>query len=258
MTLLSIRNLTVTLAEDPGRKILDGVSLSVPELSIVALVGGSGSGKSTTGFSVTGLLSPALKITAGEILFKGEDLLRASAERMRQLRGKEIGMVFQEPLHAFNPVFTVGAQIEEVVRQHTALSRQDMKKRVTDLLVQVGLSDAGRVLASYPHQLSGGMRQRAMIAQAMAASPSLLIADEPTSSLDVTLQAKVLELFRHLRDQFKLSIILITHDLGVVAHLADHIVVLERGKVVESGRTQDIVDHPKHSYTQKLMQTQKV
>jgi len=257
-SILTIRNLTVALADDPAQKIIDGVTFSVPPLSIVALVGGSGSGKTTTGFSVTQLLSPALRITQGEIFFKEEDLLKVKPVRMRSLRGKEIGMVFQEPLHAFNPVFTVGTQIEEVLRQHTSLSRKEIRKRISDLMMQVGLSDAARVTDSYPHQLSGGMRQRAMIAQAIAASPLLLIADEPTSSLDVTLQAKVLELFRHLRDQFKLSILLITHDLGVVAHLADYVVVLERGKVVESGPTRDVVGNPKHPYTQKLMQTQKV
>jgi ABC-type dipeptide/oligopeptide/nickel transport system ATPase component len=256
--LLTIRDLTVALADDPARKIIDGVNVVVPPLSIVALVGGSGSGKTTTAFSVTQLLPPALKITQGEIIFKGEDLLAVGPARVRALRGKEIGMVFQEPLHAFNPVFTVGSQIEEVLRQHTSLSRQEIRKRTADLLTQVGLTDTGRVIASYPHQLSGGMRQRAMLAQAIAASPSLLIADEPTSSLDVTLQAKTLELFRHLRDQFKLSILLITHDLGVVAHLADYVVVLEHGKVVESGRTKDVIANPKHVYTQKLMKTIKV
>jgi ABC-type dipeptide/oligopeptide/nickel transport system ATPase component len=256
--LLTIRNLTVALADNPDHKIVDGVSLSIPPLSIVALVGGSGSGKTTTGFSVTRLLSPSLKITQGEIIFRGEDLLKVGRDRVRVIRGKEIGMVFQEPLHAFNPVFTVGSQIEEVLQQHTSLSREQITKRVGDLLVQVGLKDAARVKGSYPHQLSGGMRQRAMIAQAIAASPSLLIADEPTSSLDVTLQAKVLELFCHLRDHFKLSILLITHDLGVVSHVADHVVVLERGQVVESGRTQDVVNNPKHPYTQQLMQTLKV
>jgi ABC-type dipeptide/oligopeptide/nickel transport system ATPase component len=255
--ILTIRNLTVTLVDDPQHKIIDNVSLNVPPLSIVALVGGSGSGKSTTGFSVTRLLSPALAVRQGEIIFKGEDLLKADESRMRALRGREIGMVFQEPLHAFNPVYTVGWQIEEVLKVHTPLSREGIRKKTNELLTQVGLSDTARITGSYPHQLSGGMRQRAMVAQAIAASPSLLIADEPTSSLDVTLQAKVLELFVHLRDQFKLSILLITHDLGVVAHMADYVVVLERGKVVESGLTREIVGNPAHAYTKKLMGTLK-
>lgn len=255
---LTIKDLTVSLVDDSSHKILDGVSFSVPPLSITAIVGASGSGKSTTGFALMRLLSPALEITKGQIIFKDEDLLKVSEQRMRGLRGREMGMIFQEPVHAFNPVMTIGNQVEEVLRQHTSFSSSQIKKSIEDLFIQVGLEDPKRMGGSYPHQLSGGMRQRAMIAQAIAAAPSLLIADEPTSSLDVTLQAKILELFKHLRDHYKLSIILITHDLGVVTHVADQVVVLERGKVVEVGSTASIMSHPQHSYTKRLIQTVRV
>ena len=254
---LQVEGLSVALADDPGRKIIDGVSFSVPPLSIVALVGGSGSGKTTTGLSVLRLLSRALKVNAGKTFFYGEDLLAADPARMNAVRGKEIGMVFQDPLQAFNPVFTVGFQVSEVFKYHTTMGQNEIQQKVLDLFIQVGLDDPIRVFKSYPHQLSGGMRQRAMIAQAVAAKPSLLIADEPTSSLDVTLQARILELFLQLRDQYRLSIILITHDLGVVAHMADHVVVMDQGRVVESGPRQDVIARPKHSYTQQLMRTLK-
>ena len=256
--ILQVEHLSVALADASGKRIIRDVSFSVPPLSIVALVGGSGSGKTTTGLSILRLLSPALKIETGRILFKGEDVLKVSRQRMNELRGKEIGMVFQDPLQALNPVFTVGFQVGEVLKRHTFMNSEQIKKRTLDLLAQTGLDDPMRAFGSYPHELSGGMRQRAMIAQAIAASPSLLIADEPTSSLDVTLQAKILELFKNLRDHFKLSIILITHDLGVVSHVADHVVVMDRGQVVESGAVQDVVRQPRHAYTQQLMKTLKV
>ena len=253
--ILQVENLSVALADDLNRKIIDGVSFSVPPLSIVALVGGSGSGKTTTGLSVLRLLSQALKVTAGKIIFNGEDLLTVDSARMNAVRGKEIGMVFQDPLQAFNPVFTVGFQLSEVFKYHTMMAHSEIQQKVLELFIQVGLDDPMRVFKSYPHQLSGGMRQRAMIAQAMAAAPSLLIADEPTSSLDVTLQARILELFLQLRDRYRLSMILITHDLGLVAHMADHVVVMDRGRIVESGPRQDVITRPKHPYTQQLMRT---
>ena len=252
---LYVQGLSVTLADDPSRKIIDGVSFSVPPLSIVALVGGSGSGKTTTGLSALSLLSQALKVTAGKIFFHGEDLLTANPGRMNTVRGKEIGMVFQDPLQAFNPVFTIGFQVSEVFKYHTTMARSEIQQKALELFTQVGLDDPMRIFKSYPHQLSGGMRQRAMIAQAVAMMPSLLIADEPTSSLDVTLQARILELFMQLRDQYQLSMILITHDLGIVAHMADYVVVMEQGRVVESGSRQDVIARAKHPYTQQLMRT---
>jgi ABC-type dipeptide/oligopeptide/nickel transport system ATPase component len=256
--MLDIKNLTITV-EDEGavKKIVDDVSLSVPPHTITALVGGSGSGKTTTGLAILKLLSPALKIERGEILFDNQDILKLPENSLRELRGKKISMVFQEPLNAFNPLFTIGYQIEEVLIYHTQLPPGERKKKVLELLDIVGIPDPARILNSYPHQLSGGLRQRAMIAQAIAGEPALIIADEPTSNLDVTLQAHILQLFRELRRKLQLSILLITHDLGVVTHLADEVTVLSQGKVVESGKTKDITTRPKHSYTQQLMDTLK-
>lgn len=255
--ILQVQGLSVGLTDQPEGKIIEHVSFDVPALSIVALVGGSGSGKTTTGLSVLRLLSPALKMDAGKIIFKGQDLSKIGPEEMNAIRGKDIGMVFQDPLQAFNPVFTIGFQVAEVLNCHTALPQHEINTKVLELFEQVGLDDPARVFKSYPHQLSGGMRQRAMIAQAVAAKPALLIADEPTSSLDVTLQARILELFLQLREQYRLSILLITHDLGIVSHMTDYVVVMEKGRVVESGKTKDVIAHAKHPYTQQLMRTLK-
>lgn len=254
MPLVCIENMTVTVREDVKRKVLlDRVSLEIPALSVTALVGGSGSGKTTTGLAILRLLPPALNMEEGTILFNGENLLKASEDRMRQVRGGEIGMVFQEPLYAFNPVFTIGSQIDEVLQFHTGLDRHQRPKRILELLDLVGLPDPKRMAQEYPHQLSGGMRQRAMIAQAIAGNPKLIIADEPTSNLDVTLQARIIELFRKLKEELKLSVLLITHDLGMVAHMADQVAVMTKGKIVEAGTTQDVLSEPKHSYTRELM-----
>ncbi len=257
--LLSIKNLTVTVNDiNIEKKLINDISLEIPALSIVALVGGSGSGKTTTGLSILRLLPPALKISQGEIIFSGINILEKTEDQMRGLRGKEIGMVFQEPLVAFNPVFSVGYQINEVLECHTTLNRQLRQARILDLLQRVGIDDPKRVAQNYPHQLSGGLRQRVMIAQAIAASPKLIIADEPTSNLDVTLQAKIMDLFRTLRKELNLSILLITHDLGLVSHLADQVVVMQQGKVVEAGATDQVLTHPKHVYTQQLIETVKI
>jgi ABC-type dipeptide/oligopeptide/nickel transport system ATPase component len=254
--MLTIKNLTISVEENMARKrIVDNVSLTVPSQTIFALVGGSGSGKTTTGLAVLRLLSPALQIEQGEILFENQDLLKASAEQVRQIRGRKISMVFQEPLHAFNPLFTIGYQIEEVLIYHTDMTPAKRQERVLELLDIVGIPDPRRIIISYPHQLSGGLRQRAMIAQALAGNPSLIIADEPTSNLDVTLQARIMELFRKLRNELRLSILLITHDLGVVTHLADEVAVMSQGQVVESGKTASVTTLPKHPYTRQLMDT---
>lgn len=249
--LLVVENLTVTVA---GKNIVDAANLDVPLLSVTALVGGSGSGKTTLGLAILRLLPLGLVVRQGRILFDGEDALKLPEGHMRQLRGKEIGMVFQEPLYAFNPVFAIGDQIEEVLRVHSPLNARRRRGRILDLLSLVGLPDPKRVAGNYPHQLSGGMRQRAMIAQAIAAGPKLLIADEPTSNLDVTLQAKIMELFRKLKDELKLSILLITHDLGLVAHMADRVAVMTEGRIIEQGMTQDVLKDPRHPYTRTLME----
>lgn len=251
--LLKVNGLTVALADQPKRKLLDGVSFIVPSQSIVAIVGGSGCGKTTTGLSILRLLPSGLDLSAGQIWFNGIDLVELSQAKMRSLRAKDMAMVFQDPLQAFNPVLTVGDQVAEALQVHTKLSKNFVKEKVCEVFKQVGLDDPWRVYRSYPHQLSGGMRQRAMIAQAVINSPSLLIADEPTSSLDVTLQAKILELFGQLRKELKLSIIMITHDWGVVKHLADEVVVMSQGRVVESGPVKEILYNPKHEYTQQLI-----
>ena len=256
---LCLENLTVTVAGDAQEKALvKDVSFQVPELCISALVGGSGSGKTTTGLSILRLLPLGLHIRSGRILLKGENLLGAGDERMRQVRGKEVSMVFQDPLDAFNPVFTIGDQMEEVLRFHTSLHRKQRRERVLELLNLAGLPDPQRVVHAYPHQLSGGMRQRAMIAQAIAAGPKLMIADEPTSSLDVTLQARIMDLFRKLKEELKLSILLITHDLGMVARVADEVAVMREGRIVEQGKTEGILRNPRHPYTQQLMDALKV
>lgn len=251
--LLQVSGLTVALSDQPRQKLIDGVSFTVSHQSIVAIVGGSGCGKTTTGLSILGLLPSGLVLRAGQIWYNGVDLAGLSQAKMRSLRAKEIAMVFQDPLQAFNPVLTIGEQVSEVLRVHTQIAKNKIREKVCEVFVQAGLEDPVRIFRSYPHQLSGGMRQRAMIAQAIAVSPALLIADEPTSSLDVTLQAKVLELFMQLKKEFKLSMILITHDWGVVKHLADYVVVMSHGKVVESGAANEIIADPKHEYTRQLI-----
>lgn len=254
--LLRINNFTIGIEEESGyNEIIKELALEIGPSQNAALVGSSGSGKTTIGLSILRLLPGVMHISSGQIIFKGENLLNLSEAKMRKVRGKEISMIFQEPLSAFNPVFTVGFQIEEMIKFHLRLKRRQRKERVRALLDTVGISDPRRVAASYPHQLSGGLRQRAMIAQAIAAEPSLLIADEPTSNLDVTLQAHVIELFKKLKDTLKISTLLITHDLGVVRHLADRVIVLYDGRIVEAGETQDVLSRPKHPFTCELVKT---
>jgi len=253
--LLVIDGLTVT-ADNAGKKkkLLNDISLTVPMKSIVGLVGESGSGKTTTGLSILNLLPAGLNIDKGSICLNKENLLDKSPNQMRRIRGKEISMIFQEPLNAFNPVFTVGFQIDEVLKFHSLLDAKARKKRVYELLEIVGLENPERASLNYPHQLSGGMRQRAMVAQAIAGDPKLIIADEPTSSLDVTLQAKIIELFKILIDRLGLSILLITHDLGMVRSVSSYVHVMKDGKVVESGETEQILNKPQDDYTKQLIQ----
>jgi len=249
--LLDIRNLSVELTD--GKKIVDQASLQVREGSILGVVGGSGSGKTTVGLSVMGLLAPALKVTSGKVFFGGQNILSYREEQMRALRGARIAMVFQEPLDAFNPVFTVGFQIDEVLRFHCDFSKKQRRIKVLEVLDAVGIKDPERVARTYPHELSGGMRQRAMLAMAIAARPQLIIADEPTSNLDVTLQARVMDLLRRLKEEQGLSIILITHDLGLVGHAADEVIVMSQGKVVEKGETARVLQEPQQEYTRQLL-----
>lgn len=258
MSLLSVKNLTVCLDRAGQPKIVDNVVFDIGASEIVGLVGGSGSGKTTTGYSILGLLDPALRVHSGEIIFNGKNLVKCTDDEMRSIRGGQISMIFQEPLNAFNPVFSIGYQIDEMLQFHTDLSRDQRQKRIVELLEMVGMPDPNRIVRNYPHQLSGGMRQRAMIAQAIAANPKLIIADEPTSSLDVTLQARIIELFKKICTELKLSILLITHDLGMVGHLCDRVAVMTEGKIVEFDESAKILAEPKHDYTKKLLGTVKI
>ncbi len=242
---LKIENLTVGLrGAEMSAPIVDNLSLAIRQHSITAIVGGSGSGKSTTGLSILRLLADALVIKAGKIIFEGQDVLSQTEEDVRRIRGKAISMIFQEPLYAFNPVFRIGEQIEEVLIYHTDLSKPQRQAEVLALLDTVGIKEPQRVAKNYPHQLSGGMRQRAMIAQAIAAKPQMIIADEPTSNLDVTLQARIIELFKRLRAELDTTILLITHDLGMVQHMADDVAVMTQGRIVEFGATTDVLANP--------------
>jgi peptide/nickel transport system ATP-binding protein len=249
-SLLSIKDLTVGV----GSKVLvNQVSFDVPEGKIVAIAGGSGSGKTTIGLSILRLLPSALNIRQGSIVFEGQDLLGLSTESMRQRRGARIGMVFQEPLSAFDPLFTIGQQLDEVLAAHTKLSRPERYKKVLDALTEVELPDPQRAYGSYPHQLSGGMRQRAMVAMACVCGPSLIIADEPTSSLDVTLQVKIMEMFVRLKKK-NMSVLLIAHDLGMISHVADEVIVLRQGGMVEKGPVSQVISQPQHEYTRALVE----
>lgn len=253
--LLKVRNLkTYFISKNATVKAVDGVDFEVYPGKVLGIVGESGSGKSMTSLSVMRLVpGPQGKIVEGEILLEGKDLLHISERAMRDVRGNRIGMIFQEPMSALNPVLKVGEQIGEVLIRHRKLTKAQAKAQSISLLRSVGFPRAEQIVNEFPHQLSGGMRQRAMIAMAMACQPSLLIADEPTTALDVTIQAQVLDLMRSLKDQNGTAILLITHDLGVVAEMADDVVVMYGGQVVESASADEIFDHPVHPYTQALM-----
>jgi len=251
MSLLSIKNLTVTVKES---KILNGVSLDIAQGMIIGIVGGSGSGKTTLGLSILKLLPQAMRQETGQITFAGRDIGACTAEQMRQLRGRDIGMVFQEPLTALDALFTIGSQMDETLAAHTDLEPQVRRQRIIETLHSVEIEDPQRIYGSYPHQLSGGLRQRAMIAQAIVCGPKLVIADEATSSLDVTIQAKIMQLLRKLNKERGMGILLISHDLGMVSHLADEIAVMQEGRIVEYGAAAEIINRPKHGYTKSLIE----
>ena len=235
-------------------RAVNGVSFSVDQGEVVALVGESGSGKSVTSLSVLGLIpSPPGKIEGGQILFDGEDLLKKSNREMQDVRGNEISMIFQEPMTSLNPVYPVGKQISEAIRRHQKISKKEARTIAIDMLDKVGIPSPETRVDDYPHQMSGGMRQRVMIAMALATKPQLLIADEPTTALDVTIQAQILDLMNRLREDTGTSILLITHDLGVVAETADRVVVMYCGKVMEMANVVDLFEEPKHPYTQGLI-----
>lgn len=253
--LLEVRNLVTSFQTNRGLvRAVDQVSFDIPMRSIVALVGESGCGKSVTSLSILRLIhSPPGRIEQGQIFFEGRDLLKLSEREMCHIRGNKIAMIFQEPSTSLNPVYTIGDQIIEAIRLHRSMPRTAARQQAIDLLKIVGIASPEQRIFAYPHELSGGMRQRAMIAMALACNPQLLIADEPTTALDVTVQAQVLELLKDIQKKTEMSILLITHDLGVVAEFAEWIVVMYAGQVVEQGAVQEVFQHPKHPYTRGLL-----
>lgn len=255
--LLEVRDLrTYFHTQDGIVKAVDGVSFYVNRGETLGIVGESGCGKSVTSLSIMRLIpSPPGKIVGGQILFDGEDLLQASEEEMRRIRGNRIAMIFQDPMTSLNPVLTVGRQITESLELHLKLSKKEARDRAIELLDMVGIPSASKRLDNYPHQFSGGMRQRVMIAMALSCNPELLIADEPTTALDVTIQAQILELINRLREELETAVILITHDLGVVAGMTDRVTVMYAGKVVEEGPTSEIFANPRMPYTIGLLRS---
>ena len=250
MSLLDVKNLTVTFGSVTA---VDNVSFQIAPGETLGVVGESGSGKSVTAFSILRLVQPPGRITAGSIVFEGHDLLTLSERQMREIRGARISLIFQEPMTALNPVMRVGDQIAEALTVHGMASRAEARQRAAELLGAVRIPDAAHRARDYPHQLSGGMRQRVMIAIALACRPPLIIADEPTTALDVTIQAQVLDLLRELKARFNLALLLITHDFGVVAEMADRVAVMRAGRLVETGPVRQILREPSHEYTRQLL-----
>ena len=253
--LLSVRDLSVMFRQD-GKETLavDHVSFDINSGETLALVGESGSGKSVTALSILKLLSyPMASHPSGEILFDNKDLMKLDEKSLQKVRGKDIAMIFQEPMTSLNPLHTVERQVSEVMKVHEGMSDKDARQRTIELLTQVGIREPEKRLSSFPHQLSGGQRQRVMIAMALANNPQLLIADEPTTALDVTVQAQILELLEKLKQERSMSMLFITHNLGIVRKFADRVCVMTGGKIVETGKTADIFNHPQHDYTKKLL-----
>ena len=253
--LITIRDLQISIqSEGSYFEVVKGVSLSIRANEIVCLVGESGCGKSITALSVMGLLPPDVaRVTGGEILYRGQNLLGLNSRDMRRLRSDEISMIFQDPITSLDPMFTIGSLLKEVIRSHRQVSRSEAEKLAVCALEEAQLPDASNRLKSYPHELSGGMRQRVMIALATALNPSVLIADEPTTALDVTVQAQILESLRMRQRELKMGMLLITHDLAVVAAVADRVAVMYSGEIVEEAPVNDLFDNPKHPYTQGLL-----
>lgn len=253
--ILEVKNLCTSFFTEAGEvKAIDDVSFSVYKGKTLGIVGESGCGKSVTSLSIMRLIpQPPGKIISGQILYQGRDITKLSLSEMRAIRGNEISMIFQEPMTSLNPVFTIGDQICEAISLHQDLSKKEVKNKAIEMLKLVGIASPEKRLEEYPHQLSGGMRQRVMIAMALSCNPQVLIADEPTTALDVTIQAQILDLLRELQQKVGMGLILITHDLGVVAEVADEVVVMYAGRVVEQGRVNDIFSSPKMPYTKGLL-----
>ena len=252
--LLDVQHLTVTFGgSSSATRAVDDVSFQIMPGETLGLVGESGSGKSVTAFSILRLLQPPGRITGGSVMFDGRDLLALPEREMREVRGARIALIFQEPMTALNPVMRVGDQIAEALTVHGRATHAGARTRAAELLDAVRIPDAALRARDYPHQLSGGMRQRVMIAIALACEPPLIIADEPTTALDVTIQAQVLELMRELKARYNLALLLITHDFGVIAEMADRVAVMFKGKLVEQGPVREILRHPAHEYTRNLL-----
>jgi oligopeptide transport system ATP-binding protein len=252
--LLSVRNLKTSFFTHVGEvKAVRGISFDVNEGEVLGIVGESGSGKSVTSLSIMGLLQYPGRVVDGEILLNGEDILTYSKNQMRRVRGKEIAMIFQDPMTSLNPVYTIGNQIMEMILEHEKMSRREARARAIEMLKLVGIPAAEKRIDSYPHEFSGGMRQRVMIALALSCNPKLLIADEPTTALDVTIQAQILNLIKKLNRQFGMTTMLITHDLGVVATVCDKVAVMYGGLIMEYGTVDEIFYHPRHPYTMGLL-----
>ncbi len=254
--LLSINNLkTYYLITEGAVKAVDGVNLTIDKEEVLGLVGESGCGKSTVAHSIMRLIRPPGKIVGGEIWFEAQDLLRISEEEMRKIRGGRIAMIFQNPTSSMNPVYTVGSQIGEAIKLHQEVQKHQIKEKVVEILDKVGIPDPSKRMEDYPHEYSGGMCQRAMTAMALSCNAKLLIADEPTTNLDVTIQAQILELMKGLRKSFGASILLIGHNLGVISELCDRVAVMYAGKIVEYSDLEAIFEKPKHPYTQALIES---
>ena len=254
--LLSVKNLSTEFPVKKGIvRAVEDVSFDVDQGQILAIVGESGSGKSVTSLSIMGLLAEPGHVAGGSMEFEGKDLATLSEKQYRELRGNDMAMIFQEPMTSLNPVYRVGNQIVEAIRTHEKVSKAEAKARAVDLLRKVGIPSPEARINDYPHQMSGGMRQRVMIAMALACNPKLLIADEPTTALDVTIQAQILDLLRRLRDDTGMAVLLITHDLGVVSETADRVVVMYCGQVVEEADVRELFDHPMHPYTLGLLKS---
>lgn len=254
--LLEVNQLTTKFAGDTGVHIrVDHVNFHVDESEMVCIVGESGCGKSVTALSLMGLLPRSGKVTGGEAWFEGQNLFSLSEEELDRNRGNRISMIFQDPLTSLNPVFTIGNQIIESLKVHQKLSKEEARKKAEDILEKVGMPDAKAAMRKYPHTLSGGMRQRVMIAMALCCDPSLLIADEPTTALDVTIQAQIMRLLKKMKEEMGMSMILITHDIGLVASMADRVIVMYAGQIIEEAPVKELFRNPRHPYTRALLAT---
>lgn len=254
--LLSVRNLKTSFFTHVGEvKAVRGISFDVNQGEVLGIVGESGSGKSVTSLSIMGLLQHPGRVVDGEIFFQDQDILSYGKRRMRRVRGKEIAMIFQDPMTSLNPVYTVGNQIMEMLQEHEDIGKGEAKRRAIEMLRMVGIPSPEKRIHNYPHEFSGGMRQRAMIAIALACSPKLLIADEPTTALDVTIQAQIFELMEKLKREHDTAIMLITHDMGVVSELADDVAVMYMGSIVERGSVREVLKYPAHPYTAALLRS---